>query len=267
MSAFGGALAKAVLGGPAGKAARKVADWIDLEVSFLVDFLEDVAPRAKGRLLDVGCGQKPYERIFRPYVDEYIGIEFEESFVRTDSSSKAGHPDLVYDGKTLPFEDKSFDTVLSIQVLEHTPAPAALVIEMARVMKDDGIMLLTAPFSFRLHEEPDDYFRYSPHGLRKLCLDAGLEITHIEPRGGLFSVIGHKLNSYLAFRVAQIDAFAQAMGKLGHEQSSDRHVRWWTLPWVAPTMGAIALGARAFDRVLPDPTETLGYCIVAERAR
>src|SRR3954470_3060985 len=117
MSALGGALANAVLGGPAGKAARKVADWLDLEVSFLVAFLEDVAPRAKGRLLDVGCGQKPYERIFRPYVDEYIGIEFEESFVRTDSSSKAGHPDLVYDGKTLPFEDKSFDTVLSIQVL------------------------------------------------------------------------------------------------------------------------------------------------------
>jgi SAM-dependent methyltransferase len=265
MSAFGSALGKAVLGGAAGKAARKVADWLDLEVSFLVEFLTAFAPKAKGRLLDVGCGQKPYERIFRPYVDEYLGVELEETFVRTSSSSKAGQPDLVYDGKTLPFEDKTFDTVLSVQVLEHTPTPGSLIVEMARVMKDDGIMILTAPFSFRLHEEPDDYFRYSPHALRKLCRDAGLEITHIEPRGGLFSVIGHKLNSYLAFNVAQIDALAQAMGKLGHEQSSDRSVRWWTLPWVAPSMAAIALGARALDRVLPDRTDTLGFGVVAER--
>ena len=266
MAAFSpGELGKAVLAGPAGKVARRLTDWVDLEGSFLTETLTALAPRARGQLLDVGCGQKPYEEIFRSYVDKYVGIEFAETFTRTNSSSKASRPDMVYDGKTLPFESKSFDTILSIQVLEHTPTPGPLIIEMSRVMKDDGLMILTAPFSFRLHEEPDDYYRYSPHALRRLCRDAGLEVTHIEPRGGLFSVIGHKLNSYLALNVAQIDAMAQAMGKLGHEKSSDRSVRWWTLPWVAPTMGAIAFGARALDRVLPDPTETLGFCLVAER--
>jgi SAM-dependent methyltransferase len=259
-----GTLGKAVLEGPAGKVARRLSDWVDLEGSFLTEILTDLAPRAKGQLLDVGCGQKPYERIFRPYVDSYVGVEFQETFTRTNSS-KTGQPDFVYDGKTLPFASKSYDTVLSIQVLEHTPTPGPLIVEMSRVMKDDGLLILTAPFSFRLHEEPDDYFRYSPHALRRLCADAGLSVTHMEPRGGLFSVIGHKLNSYLALNVAHIDAVAQALGKLGHEQSSDRSLRWWTLPWVAPAMGAIALGARALDRVLPDPTETLGFCLVAER--
>jgi SAM-dependent methyltransferase len=266
MAAFTpGALGRAVLAGPAGKVARRLSDWVDLEGSFLTEILTALAPRAKGQLLDVGCGQKPYEGIFHPHVDNYVGVEFAETFTRTNSSTKTGRPDFVYDGKTLPFESKTFDTILSIQVLEHTPTPGPLIIEMSRVMKDDGLMILTAPFSFRLHEEPDDYYRYSPHALRRLCRDAGLEVTHIEPRGGLFSVIGHKLNSYLALNVAQIDAMAQAMGKLGHEKSSNRSVRWWTLPWVAPTMGAIAFGARALDRVLPDPTETLGFCLVAER--
>jgi SAM-dependent methyltransferase len=262
-----GALGKALTAGPAGRAARTLSDWVDLEGSLLTKMLTDLAPQTKGRLLDVGCGQKPYEHIFRPFVDEYVGVEFSETYVRTSSSSRAGKPDFTYDGKTLPFESKTFDTILSIQVLEHTPTPGNLIIEMARVMKDDGLMILTAPFSFRLHEEPDDYYRYSPHALRRLCQDGGLEVTQMEPRGGLFTVIGHKLNSYLALNVARIDAVAQAMGKLGHEKSSDRSVRWWTLPWVGPSMVTIAAGARALDRVLPDPTETLGFVLVARRMK
>jgi len=262
---LGTALSKTLSSGPAGKMARRLSDWVDLEGSWLTKMLTDLAPRAHGRLLDVGCGQKPYEHIFRPHVDAYLGVEFADTFQRTNSSSKGGKPDFVYDGKTLPFESKSFDTVLSIQVLEHTPAPAELVREMSRVMKDDGLMILSAPFSFRLHEEPDDFYRYSPHALRLLCRQADLEVTQMDPRGGLFTVIGHKLNSYLALNVAHIDAVAQAMGKLGHEKNSDRGVRWWTLPWVAPSMVTIAFGARALDRVLPDPTETLGFVLVARR--
>jgi len=263
---IGAALGKTLSAGPAAKAARRLSDWVDLEGSWLTKLLTDLAPRAKGRLLDVGCGQKPYEAIFRPYVEAYVGVEYADTFHKTNSSAKGGKPDFVYDGKTLPFESKSFDTILSIQVLEHTPAPGPLVAEMSRVMKDDGLLILTAPFSFRLHEEPDDFYRYSPHALRILCQEAGLEVIQMEPRGGLFSVIGHKLNSYLALNVAHIDAVAQAMGKLGHEQSSDRGVRWWTLPWVGPSMVTIAAGARALDRVLPDPTETLGFVLVARRA-
>jgi len=262
---IGAALGKTLSAGPAGKAARRLSDFVDLEGSSLKKMLADLAPQARGQLLDVGCGQKPYEHIFRPYVDAYIGVEFGDTFQRTSSSTIGGKPDFVYDGKTLPFESKSFDTILSIQVLEHTPAPGPLVVEMSRVMKDDGLMILSAPFSFRLHEEPDDFYRYSPHALRHLCGQADLEVIQMEARGGLFSVIGHKLNSYLALNVAHIDVVAQAIGKLGHEQSSDRGVRWWTLPWVGPSMVTIAAGARALDRMLPDPTETLGFALVARR--
>ncbi|MET0595026.1 MAG: class I SAM-dependent methyltransferase [Polyangiaceae bacterium] len=261
------ALSKALTLAPVEKTARTLSDWVDLEASSLIKTMTALAPQTKGRLLDVGCGEKPYERIFRPYVDSYIGIEYSETFGQTSASSKPGKADFVYDGKVLPFEDKSFDTVLSIQVLEHTPSPQRLIQEMARVLQDDGVLLLSAPFCFRLHEEPHDYYRYSPHALRLLCEEADLEIAHMEPRGGLFSVIGHKLNSFLALNVAHIDAVAQSLGKLGHERVAERSARWWTVPWVAPTMATIALGARVLDRVLPDPTETLGFVLLARRKK
>ena len=183
---------------------RTASDLVDLQWSLLIAQLESVAPQAHGRLLDVGCGQKPYEQIFRPHVSEYIGIEHEATFASTNASTSARKPDLYYDGRHLPFDDASFDTVLNVQVLEHTPHPALLVNEMGRVLKPGGTLLLSAPFQFRLHEEPHDYFRYSPHGLRTLCDDAGLRIIETRNQGSLWSVIGHKLNSYLAFRVARI---------------------------------------------------------------
>jgi SAM-dependent methyltransferase len=253
---------------------RRTSDWVDLQLSQILGLLRWVAPQARGRLLDVGCGEKPYETLFRPYVTEYIGVEYRETFELTAAAARAADtapktgpeksgPDVYYSGDRLPFPDRSFDTVLSVQVLEHTPRPGQLVAEMGRVLADDGLLILSVPFQFRLHEEPHDYFRYTPHGLRQLCADAGLEVTHVEQQGSLWSLLGHKLNTYLAFRVALMGGLAQGLGKLGHEKATLQRPRYWTLPWVAPSMLGIALGARVLDRVLFDPKEALGFLVVA----
>jgi SAM-dependent methyltransferase len=246
--------------------ARRASDWVDLQESLLLEVFARVAPKAGGRLLDVGCGQRPYESLFLPYVTEYVGIEHEATFGKTHASTSAKAPDLYYDGERLPFEDKCFDTVLNVQVLEHTPEPGRLVIEMARVLKDDGLLILTAPFDFRLHEQPHDYFRYTPHGLRTLCQKAGLEVVETYPLGSLWSIVAHKLNSYLAFRVARVGGLAQAMGKLQHEGAAVAPPRLWTLPVVAPMMVGLSTGARVLDRVLAEPEESLGFLILARRA-
>jgi SAM-dependent methyltransferase len=241
---------------------RRGADWVDLQWSAMERVLRAVAPQARGRLLDVGCGDKPYEAWFRPYVSAYVGIEHGATFQATAAGGR-GRPDVVYSGGTVPFRDATFDTVLSVQVLEHTPRPAALLAEMRRVLKPDGLLILTAPFQFRLHEQPHDYFRYSPHGLRHLCADAGLEVFEVIPQGSLWTVIGHKLNTYLSLRVARAGALAQQMGKLGHEAPQGEGVRWWTLPVVGPSVVTIAAGARLMDRLFADPEESLGFLVLA----
>jgi SAM-dependent methyltransferase len=245
---------------------RRGADWLDLQWSETERTLKAVAPRARGRLLDVGCGDKPYEAWFRPFVQSYVGIEFGHTFAATAAGTR-GRPDIIYGGGRLPFKDASFDTVLSVQVLEHTPRPAALMAEMSRVLAPDGLLILTAPFQFRLHEQPHDYFRYSPYGLRHLCSDVGLEVFDVVTQGGLWSVIGHKLNSYFGLKVARAGQIAQQMGKLGHEAPQGEGVRWWTLPFVAPAMVSIAAGARLLDRWFADPDESLGYLVLARHAR
>lgn len=248
------------------KLVRATADWIDIQLSLITAGLRAVAPRARGRLLDVGCGNKPFEELFRPHVTEYLGIEHEATFTLTASShADAKQPDLTYDGVSLPFPDRSFDTVLNVQVLEHTPQPRRLVAEMARVLADDGLLILVAPFQFRLHEQPHDYFRYTEYGIRHLCDEAGLEVFEAHQQGSLGSVIGHKLNTYLAFRVARLGAFAQAIGKLGHEEIARARPRYWTFPLVGASMATVAAAARVVDRVLPEPEETLNVLVLARR--
>src|SRR6516225_8308589 len=79
----------------------------------LLKTISKLAPQLKGRLLDFGCGAKPYKTLFA--VDEYIGLDFENP----------GHPhlneqiDVFYDGKTIPFENACFDSIFSSEVFEH----------------------------------------------------------------------------------------------------------------------------------------------------
>ena len=243
--------------------ARHAANFVDLQWTLVIRALKRVAPLARGRLLDVGCGDKPYLELFLPYVSEYLGVEHEAAFRQTASAGRTRGPDLVYDGKRLPFADGEFDTVLSVQPLEHTPEPLQLIREMARVLHPEGRLLLSAPFSFRLHEEPHDYFRYSPHGLRALCTAAGLEIERCEAMGNLWSLLGHKLNSYLALNLARAGSMAQRLDKLGHESEQRQRPRYWLLPAVGASMASVSVAARVLDRVAPDASESLGYVLVA----
>ncbi len=245
--------------------ARWAARYVDLQLALTEAALREAAPLARGRMIDVGCGHRPYDALFAPYVDEHLGVEHEAVFATTAAAAHERGPDVLYDGHTLPFADASFDTALCVQVLEHTPQPGRLLAEIARVLRPGGCLLMQAPFSFRLHEEPHDYFRYSPHGLRALCEAAGLSVERLAPLGTFWSLMGHKTCSYLALQVGRLGAMGQELGKLAHEPSLTERPRWWLLPAIGPALLGIATAARGLDWLLPDETETLGYMVVARR--
>lgn len=238
--------------------------FLDLEADHLERAMRDVAPLARGRLLDVGCGDKPYEVLFLPHVEAYVGVEHDATWAGT-VSARHGKADVVYAGDRLPFDDASFQTVLSNQVLEHVPDPAHLCREMARVLAPGGRLLVTVPFSYRLHALPHDYHRFTPAALEGYCRAVGLVVERIDPRGGIWAVIGQKIASHLVLRAGGLQRAVQAAGALTYEPAAARGPRWWALPLVAPTVVVAVAVARALDALDPDPIDTLGWMVVARK--
>lgn len=143
-----------------------------------------------GKLLDVGCGTKPYEDICK--VDEYIGLEIDD-----EGNRQHRYADVFYDGKTIPFEDKTFDSLISNQVFEHVFNPNNFLNEVNRVTKTGGYFLMTVPFVWDEHEQPYDYARYSSFGLKYILSENGFEIVeHRKSNNGL-EVIFQLVNAYL----------------------------------------------------------------------
>ncbi len=145
-----------------------------------------------GHMLDVGCGQMPYRPLFAN-VTRYTGID------RPNPLHPDDRPTLWADSMSLPFASASFDAALCTQVLEHVPEPALLLAEINRVLRLDGVLLLTAPHIWELHEQPYDFFRYTRFGLEYLLTRAGFRVEQIVPQGGLFVMLSQRL-SYFVFR-------------------------------------------------------------------
>lgn len=137
-----------------------------------------------GRMMDFGCGQKPYRDLFSN-VSEYIGVDFEGE----GHSHENEQIDVFYDGKTIPFPDNSFDSVLSTEVFEHIFNLEDVLNEINRVMKPGGRLLITCPFFWGLHEVPVDFARYTPYALKSILEKKGFKILALEKSGNSISTI------------------------------------------------------------------------------
>lgn len=136
-----------------------------------------------GKLLDFGCGSKPYRSLFK--VDEYIGVDYHNE----------GHPhhneqiDVFYDGKSLPFPDGSFDSVLCSEVFEHVFNLEEVLKELNRVTRTGGQMLITCPFVWNEHEVPYDFARYTVFALTDILQRNGYEIVSINKSGNFVTAL------------------------------------------------------------------------------
>ncbi len=150
----------------------------------LFDQIRALAPGLQGRLLDFGCGRKPYRACFTNATD-YVGVDLEQSGHDHASSLV----DVFYDGKTVPFPDESFDAVFCAEVLEHVFEPDSILPELHRVLKHGGAMLVTVPFCWNEHEVPHDYGRYTSFGIAHLFARHGFAVIEQRKCGHFVQVI------------------------------------------------------------------------------
>jgi SAM-dependent methyltransferase len=138
---------------------------------------------ARGRLVDIGCGEKPYVGLFAEYVDAHVGVD------HPDSPHALTSVDVLASAYEIPLADQTFDTALMIELLEHLETPAVALAEAHRLLRPGGWLILTTPFIWVLHEEPRDFFRYTPHALRYLLEAAGFGAVGVTPLSGQWSTL------------------------------------------------------------------------------
>lgn len=138
--------------------------------------MAEVLPSCSGRLLDIGCGAKPY-RVLATGVGDYVGADIAPG-------PEVDH--VLVPGQPLPLQDASVDAVLCTQVLEHVRDFDQLWREVLRVLRPGGRLILTIPFMFNEHGSPHDYRRLSRHGLRAVA-ERDFDVVEVRVQGGVGS--------------------------------------------------------------------------------
>lgn len=147
----------------------------------LKDLKDAIHEYARGKLFDIGCGNKPYEIYTENFVTQYIGSDVIQSSLHK--------VDIICEATNILTESNAYDTVLSTQVMEHVGHPDKMLQEANRILKDNGHLIISIPFCWELHEEPYDFFRYSKYGLKEMFERNGFEVVYIKANGGKWAAI------------------------------------------------------------------------------
>ncbi|TAN49988.1 MAG: class I SAM-dependent methyltransferase, partial [Rhodospirillales bacterium] len=105
-------------------------------------------------------------------------------------------PHVLGSAEALPLAPASFDAVIAAELLEHLQEPKTALVEMAHVLRPEGLLILTVPFLFRIHADPADWARYTETYLRSVLEETGFEAVKIEPQGGFFVQLAELARDY-----------------------------------------------------------------------
>jgi len=155
------------------------------------------------RVLDIGCGFKPYKELFK---GEYVGIDY-----TADSEA-----DIVCDSAHIPLPDSQFDAIICTQTLPHVPNLLGTVAEMKRLLKPGGLAFVSVPFGIKTVAEVEpidkaplsnfsdsvlsfwrqDFWRFTQCGLVVLFKD--FTIVWLKPMSGYAGTLLQGINYFLA---------------------------------------------------------------------
>jgi ubiquinone/menaquinone biosynthesis C-methylase UbiE len=127
-------------------------------------------PYIKGELLELGCGEGRGVEILAPLAKSYTAIDKIKVVIERlkdkfpDYSFVSGH------FPPFPFEDNSFDTIVTFQVIEHIKKDHLFLQEIHRVLKPGGTALITTPnIKMTLSRNPWHIREYTAESLKSLC--------------------------------------------------------------------------------------------------
>jgi SAM-dependent methyltransferase len=172
---------------------RKAHNWLiydcyDRSLLKNAEFISGIA-------YDLGAGDAPYRSWLLTLASDYRSVDWPNSHHKNSAIDIAA--DL---NGPLPIGSEVADTVLAFSVLEHLHCPQNALEEACRILRPGGHLLVQTPWQWWIHEQPHDYFRYTPYALRRMVERAGLSVVGIQAEAGFFTTVILKLN-YFSLRL------------------------------------------------------------------
>jgi SAM-dependent methyltransferase len=189
------------------------------------------------RVLDAGCGSGRLLDELRDY-GHVTGLDLNPDSVEIARSR--GHEDVVQGPvEQLPWPDETFDLVISLDMVEHTPDDRVALRELRRVTKPGGLFLMTVPALRALwssHDVFNNHFRrYDRRMMRALAADTGWSIERMTYFNSLLLPPAAAVR--LLQRVRHRDII-DGNGDISNESQHGRHGSdvELTPPWMSPLL-------------------------------
>lgn len=150
--------------------------------------LEKYSKYFKGAVLDVGGGRsRGLYKLDKKRISKMTICDID----------KNKNPDIVANVEKLPFKNSSFDVVKATELLEHVQNPEIGLKECVRVIKNKGMLILSIPFIYRIHADPQDFQRFTEYKLKTEMEKLKCKIIVFKKQGYLFTVIADVIKAYL----------------------------------------------------------------------
>ena len=208
-----------------------------------IEALERARVHVQGDLLDIGCGDRPFEWVFAGRAARSIGTDLKNS-----AYLDARPPDVHARSEQLPFRDASFDTVVGLSMITYLPEPLAVLREANRLLRPGGTLVMEFTQMVPLHDPPWDFFRYTRYGAGYLLERAGFEPVEFIPIAGLWTRVGMSVIS-------------------GLNRINRGPARVLTEIPVRLLYAVLQPAFAVLDRLFFDPREVVGHLVVARRSR
>lgn len=158
-------------------------------------YSEQIPRHIRGKLIDLGCGKAPLYGAYAPLssCQHFLDVE-----------NRLEHFDLDYQtslNEPLSCIQTKYDSAILSDVLEHLAEPMTALASIHRILKNGGVLMMTVPFLYGIHEAPHDYRRFTKYGLEYELRRAGFRQIEIHEIGGVVSVISTLCAKFIEYIV------------------------------------------------------------------
>ncbi|WP_410824780.1 methyltransferase domain-containing protein, partial [Methylobacterium oryzisoli] len=174
---------------------REIGAYVDQETTRIrapEAILADLHHPDRRALLDFGCGTADLRGMIEGFGYDWRGVNHVDGMAAEVRDRARADPRIdFYDGRRLPYRDRSFDVVYSFQVFEHVSDPHASFAEIARVLKPGGSLVGAVSYLEQIHDY--SIFNFTPYGLKHAAQRAGLDLIRLYPSYDVYTWMARRL--------------------------------------------------------------------------